>query len=167
MESGKVQAIVDWPQPKSLVEVQSFLGLCNYYRKFIVRFSELAAPLTALTRKDVVFNFDDNANRSFTLLKQALSSAPCLKLFDRSLPTRIVCDASDFCVGSILEQRVEDMWHPVEFFSKRLSSAERNYCATEREFVAIKMSLERWRHHLIGMKFTVLSDHAALTYLTK
>lgn len=80
----------------------------------------------------------------------------------------MICDASDFCVGSILEQRSADgMWHPVEFFSKRLSSAERGYSATEREFVAIKMSLERWRHFLIGVSFTILSDHAALTYLTK
>jgi hypothetical protein len=62
---------------------------------------------------------------------------------------------------------VDGFWHPVEFFSKRLSSAERNYSATEREFVAIKMSLERWRHFLIGVQFEVLSDHAALTYLTK
>jgi hypothetical protein len=65
-------------------------------------------------------------------------------------------------VGSILEQRHSDGWHPVEFFSKRLSSAERNYSATEREFVAIKLSLERWRHFLVGKKFQVLSDHAAL-----
>lgn len=96
-----------------------------------------------------------------------LASAPCLKLFDRSRETRIICDASDFCVGSILEQKVEDMWHPVEFFSKRLTSAERGYSATEREFVAIKMSLERWRHYLVGISFIILSDHAALTYLTK
>lgn len=65
VESGKVQAIVDWPPPKSLVEVQSFLGLCNYYRKFIVRFSELAAPLTALTRKDVDFKFGEAENNAF------------------------------------------------------------------------------------------------------
>ena len=62
---------------------------------------------------------------------------------------------------------MDDMWHPVEFFSKRLTSAERGYSATEREFVAIKMCLERWRHFLIGVPFVVLSDHAALTYLTK
>ena len=60
VEAGKIKAIVDWPEPKSLVEVQSFLGLCNYYRKFIVRFSELATPLTLLTRKGVDFNFGDD-----------------------------------------------------------------------------------------------------------
>ncbi len=58
------------------------------------------------------------------------------------------------------------MWHPVEFLSKRLTSAERGYSATEREFIAIKLCLERWRHFLVGIRFTILSDHAALTYLT-
>ncbi len=62
---------------------------------------------------------------------------------------------------------MDGAWHPVEFFSKRLNQAERNYSATEREFVAIKLSLERWRHFLIGRHFVVLTDHAALTYLTK
>ena len=101
------------------------------------------------------------------MLKQCLASAPCLKIFNKELKTRIVCDASDYCIGGILEQYVDNMWHPVEFFSKRLTSAERGYSATEREFVAIKMCLERWRHFLIGIHFNVLSDHAALTYLTK
>ena len=101
------------------------------------------------------------------MLKNALCSAPVLKLFDPKLEVRVICDASDFCVGSVLEQCVEGAWHPVEFFSKRLNQAERNYSATEREFVAIKLSLERWRHFLIGRHVLVLTDHAALTYLTK
>lgn len=96
------------------------------------------------------------------MLKTCLADAPVLKLFDFDLDTRIICDASAFCIGSILEQHHDDGWHPVEFFSKRLSSAERNYSATEREFVAIKQSLERWRHFLVGKRFKVLSDHAAL-----
>lgn len=67
-------------------------------------------------------------------------------MFDPELSTRVVCDASNFCVGSVLEQKHPDnKWHPVEYYSKRLSSAERNYSATDREFVAIRLSLERWR----------------------
>jgi hypothetical protein len=98
-----------------------------------------------------------------------LCSAPVLKLFDKSLATRVVCDASNYCVGAVLEQQdaATGKWHPVEFFSKRLSSSERNYCATDREFVAIRLSLTRWRHFLIGVKFLILTDHAALTYLQK
>jgi hypothetical protein len=75
-----------------------------------------------------------------------------LKLFDTKLKTRVVCDASSTCVGAVLEQldAVTEAWHPVEYFSKRLNSAERNYSATDREFVAIRLSLERWRHYLVG-----------------
>ena len=94
-----------------------------------------------------------------------MCAAPVLKVFDPVLPTRIICDASDFCVGSVLEQQVDSKWHPCEFFSKRLNQAERNYSATDREFAAIKMSLSRWRHFLMGIKFLILTDHAALTHL--
>ena len=99
------------------------------------------------------------------MLKQLLCTAPVLKVFDPTLPTRVVCDASNFCVGSILEQQVDGVWKTVEFYSKRLSSSERNYSATDREFVAIIQSLTRWRHFLVGVQFTLLTDHAALTYL--
>ena len=77
------------------------------------------------------------------------------------------CDASNVCCGAVLEQcdPVSGAWHPIEYFSKRLSSADRNYSATDREFVAIRLALERWRHFLIGQHFKILTDHAALTYL--
>ena len=79
----------------------------------------------------------------------------------------VVCDASSTCVGDVLEQcdATTGAWHPVEYYSKRLSGAERNYSATDREFVAIRQSLSRWRHYLVGKHFVILTDHAALTYL--
>ncbi len=74
------------------------------------------------------------------MLKKLLCSAPVLRVFNYSLPTRVVCDASNFCVGGVLEQQDVNTkhWHPVEYYSKRLSSAERNYSATDREYVAIR-----------------------------
>ena len=88
-------------------------------------------------------------------------------MFDSSLETRVVCDASNFCVGGVLEQKCAGTgkWHPVEYYSKRLSSSERNYSATDREYVAIRQCLERWRHFLVGTKFLILTDHVALTYI--
>lgn len=103
VEQGKISAVKDWPEPTNITQVQSFLGLCNYYRKFILRFSEIASPLTYLTRKNVNFEFGDTQRHAFSLLKQCLADAPVLKLFDFDLETRIICDASAFCVGSILE----------------------------------------------------------------
>lgn len=88
-----------------------------------------------------------------------------LKVFDPKLPTRVVCDASNFCVGAVLEQAHDGTFHPVEYYSKRLSGSERNYSATDREFVAIRLALDRWRHLLMGISFKLLTDHAALTYL--
>lgn len=94
-----------------------------------------------------------------------MCNAPVLKVFNPALPTRVVCDASQFCVGAVLEQQIDAKWYPVEYYSKRLSKAERNYSATDREFVAIRLSLDRWRQFLVGIKFLLLTDHAALTYL--
>ena len=89
-----------------------------------------------------------------------------LKTFNADLDTRVVCDASNYCIGGVLEQRhPSGSWHPVEYYSKRLSAAERNYSATDREYVAIRSCLERWRHFLIGVHFKILTDHVALTYI--
>ena len=89
-----------------------------------------------------------------------------LKTFNADLDIRVVCDASNYCIGGVLEQRhPSGSWHPVEYYSKRLSAAERNYSATDREYVAIRSCLERWRHFLIGVHFKILTDHVALTYI--
>ena len=78
----------------------------------------------------------------------------------------MVCDASNFCIGGVLEQQDSNgAWHPVEYYSKRLSAAERNYSATDREYVAISQCLERWRHFLVGIRILILTDHVALTYI--
>lgn len=141
------------------------MGLANYYRKFVYKFGEIARPLTSLTRKNVVFSWTNAQQKAFDTLKQLLCNAPVLKVFDPLLETRIICDASDYAIGSVLEQLHESDWHPVEYISKSLSSAEVNYSATEREFVAIRYSLEKWHHLLINRKFKIYTDHAALTYL--
>ncbi len=94
-------------------------------------------------------------------------SAPLLKVFDPSHKVRLITDASDYCIGAVLEQSADEgkTWNPVEFGSKRLSQAEQNYSATEREFLAIVYSLQRWRHFIVGRPCVVLTDHAALTHL--
>ena len=114
----------------------------------------------------MIFNWTDVQQKAFDKLKHFLCNAPVLKVFDTELPTRIICDASDYAIGSVLEQQhLNGAWHPVEFMSKSLNSAERNYSATDREFVAIRYSLERWQHLLANRKIVIYTDHAALTYL--
>lgn len=139
MESGKIDVIKQWPQPQNVTHVQQFLGLCNYYRRFILRFSEVASPLTLLTRKAQQFVWGKAQQDAFDLLKTLLCSAPILKVFNYASPTRVVCDASAYCIGGVLEQQdSKGSWHPVEYYSKRLSVSERNYSATDREYVAIR-----------------------------
>lgn len=79
------------------------MGLANYYRKFVFKFSDIALPLTSLTRKNVLFSWTSLQQRAFDTLKRLLCNAPILKVFDSSLPTRIICDASDYAIGSVLE----------------------------------------------------------------
>lgn len=142
------------------------MGLCNYYRRFVKGFASFARPLTDLTRKGVIFRWTNECQSSFEKLKGFLTSAPCLSLFSTDRKTRVVCDASQYAVGAVLEQlHDDDQWHPTEFFSKRLNSAQCNYSATEREMLAVIMALERWRQYLVGIEFTVLTDHASLVYL--
>ena len=100
------------------------MGMCIYYRKFIWNFATIASPLTNLTRKSVPFVWSSAEQSAFAELKRLLVAAPCLGIFDYDLQTRLVCNASDSCIGSVLEQlQHDDYWHPVEFFSKRMDSA--------------------------------------------
>ena len=157
MSQDKVAAVQDWPTPRSVRNVQSFLGLYNYYRRFIRAFAKIAQPLMDLTRKEVLFNWTQKCNIAFNDLKQRLTSTPILQVFDPALDTEVWCDASAFAVRATLVQCAPDrkQWLPVEFMSKRLSAAECNYNATEREFVVLRSALERWRHYLLGRRFVV------------
>ena len=102
------------------------MGLCNYYRKFIKGFANLAKPLTDLTKKGIKFEWTPQVQAAFELLKSKLTCAPCLKMFERKLKTRVVCDASDSCCGGMLEQLypADEQRHPCQFFSKKLTAPE-------------------------------------------
>ena len=104
MQQAKIDAIQSWPEPSALVELQQFLGLCNYYRKFIKGYAKVAAPLTELLRHATArFEFSADACSALGALKAALCSAPVLRLFDPMLQSRVLSDASDLACGAILE----------------------------------------------------------------
>ena len=102
MDPAKVVAILDWPTPKNLKEVQSFLGFSNFYRKFILHYSSLTSPLTSLTRKGVRFLWSPAADAAFRQLQQSFTSAPVLQHFQPDLLITVEADASDFALGCIL-----------------------------------------------------------------
>ena len=139
MDPAKVSSVLDWPVPKSVKEVQSFLGFANFYRKFILSFSEIASPLTNLTRKHTKkFTWTEQANVAFRQLQQAFTSAPILRHFQPDLPITIEADASDFALGCILSQPGPDGdLHPVCFYSRNFSPGELNYPIYDKELLAV------------------------------
>jgi RNase H-like domain found in reverse transcriptase len=139
MQPDKVAAIQDWPTPSCKLELQAFLGLANYYRRFIANFSAVVASLTDATRgekKD--FDWGSRQEVALAKIKEAFTTAPVLRLPDPSKPFLVTTDASDFGIGGVLEQEWHDGTHPVAYvLRKLLSDPERNYPTHDREFLAI------------------------------
>ncbi|KAI2646401.1 Transposon Tf2-6 polyprotein [Labeo rohita] len=169
MDPEKIKAVVDWPSPDSRKALQRFLGFANFYRRFIRNYSQLAAPLTALTSPRTAFRWSDAAEAAFANLKRRFVSAPILVTPDPSRQFVVEVDASEVGVGAVLSQRSpsDDKMHPCAFFSHRLSSAESNYDIGNRELLAVKLALEEWRHWLegSGVPFMVWTDHKNLEYI--
>ncbi|RVE76234.1 hypothetical protein OJAV_G00009200 [Oryzias javanicus] len=169
MDRSKVEAVLSWPVPVSRKHLQRFLGFANFYRKFIKGFSKIAAPLHSLTSTKRRFVWTSEADESFKTLKDRFSSAPVLLIPNEEKQFILEVDASDHGVGAVLSQRSDEdnKVHPCAFFSRRLSSAERNYDVGDRELLSIKLAFEEWRHWLEGAKhpFAVFTDHKNLEYL--
>ena len=167
VSGDKVQAIQDWPVPTNTTEVRGFLGLSNFYRRFVRNYSRVALPLTELTRDTAGWRWGEEEQTSFDALKQALMSPPVLIVPDQSLPFVLSTDACKYAIGGVLEQdRGEgNGLQPVAFFSAKLSPAERNYDVREIEFYAIVRSCQEFRPYLHSeIPFTLRTDHSSLTY---
>ena len=162
---SKVKAILEWPEPENVTDVRSFLGLCSFYRKFIRWFSELAAPLTDLTKKDRVFVWSDEADKAFNRLKTAMVTAPVLQLPDFNREFTVTTDASEVSVGAILQQDFGSGLQPVCYESRKLIPAETRYSAYERELLGITWAVGKWRHYLASRHFVIQTDHDSLKNL--
>ncbi len=170
MDQGKVTAVVEWPTPQTIKELQRFLGFANVSRRFIKSFSLLTAPLTTLLRgKPKSLSWSSNAHEAFDSLKTAFSMAPILRHPDPHVPFVVEVDASTTGAGAVLSQLFGEppRLQPCAYYSKKLTSVEQNYDIGNRELLAIKLALEEWRHWLEGANhpFTVITDHKNLQYL--
>jgi hypothetical protein len=151
MQKDKVKAILDWPTPKSVKDVQRFMGLANYYRRFIKDFAKTARPLHDLVRKDKEWQWTSKEQQTFNELKDKFTSVPLLVPPDMTLRFRIESDASDYATGAVLSQYCQDgNIRPVTFLSKSLNEAERNYDVHDKELLGVIRALEEWRHYLEG-----------------
>ncbi|CAM4707096.1 unnamed protein product [Lepidochelys kempii] len=165
---AKVDAIQKWPVPKSKKQVQSFLGLAGYYRRFVPHYSQIAAPLTDLTKKKQpnAVQWTGKCQKAFNKLKATLMSDPVLRAPDFDKPFLVTTDASERGVGAVLMQKGPDQeFHPVVFLSKKLSERESNWSVTEKECYAIVYALEKLRPYVWGRRFHLQTDHAALKWL--
>ena len=166
MDPAKVAAITDWPKPTKKRELQSFLGFCNFYRRFIRDFSKIARPLYNLTKQDVPWHWDTEQQQAFDKLKEQVTSAPVLAMPNDEGQWRVEADASDYALGAVLSQEQNGKWHPVAFLSKSFNDAERNYEIYDKEMLAIMTALEEWRQYLLGTRepFEIWTDHLNLMY---
>ena len=187
-DPAKIEALKSWPNPKSVKDVRSFLGFCSYYRRYVPHFADISAPLCELTQKNKQFCWDHQCQDAFNRLKQQLVDSPILAYpLDDELYI-LDTDASEFGIGAVLTQlqppseaflnKTEKLKTPMErktgkeervisFSSRTLSKAERNYCVTRKELLAVITFIKQYRHFLLGRKFLIRTDHRPLQWVFK
>jgi transposase InsO family protein len=162
-----VSAIVDLTVPTNLHELRMVTGLFNFYRSFIPKFADLAAPLDELKKQVNKYAWTEKQQTSFNLLKDALTSYPVLRLPDMNRSFTLDTDASTIGIGGILQQNdtTSNTLYVVSYFSRKLSEAERKWSVTDLEALAMRDSIRKFSRYLIGRSFVVRVDHISLTYL--
>ena len=169
MDPSKVQTIQDWPVPRKVKDIQSFLGFANFYRRFIADYSKIVVPLTRLTRKGVPWIFSDAALHSFNTLKLAFTTAPILTHWIPDKQLIVETDASDYALGAILSIQLDSgEVHPVAFHSRTFTPPELNYDTHDKELLAIFEAFRVWRHYLegSGIPVDVITDHKNHEYFS-
>jgi hypothetical protein len=161
VDPSKVEAVSKWKQPSNVSEVQSFLGMVGYYRRFIKGFSSIARPMTELLKKDNKFVWIPKCEESFQVIKKKLTTAPVLTLPDIHQSFVIFCDASRQGLGCVLMQNEK----VITYASRLLKPHEQNYPTHDLELAAIVHALKIWRHYLIGNKCHIFIDHKSLKYI--
>ena len=132
----KTKSVQEWPIPRTVTEVRSFVGLCSYFRKFISNFSTVCNPLHVLTEKGRSFNWSEECQIAFNTLKSALISAPILAFLGNG-EFILDCDASNVALGAVLSQIQDGEERVIAYYSKCFARTERNYCTTRRELLAV------------------------------
>ncbi len=165
MEPTKTTAITEWPLPQDIHELRSFIGLANYYRRYVENYAGICLPLFSLFKKGSPWLWTEAHTLAFESLKDALTRAPVLLPFNPDAQSILVTDASKFAIGAALTQQVEGTPRPVAFYSRKLLPAEVNYTTREQELLAIRDALKVWRHYLAGMPIEIHTDHESLRYI--
>ncbi|KAG6592637.1 reverse transcriptase [Phytophthora cinnamomi] len=165
----KVRVIDEWPTPSSVKELRQFLGLATYLCKYVEDYAGKIRPLSQLLKKDAVWNWTTDCQKAFDAVMRGLTDAPILAVADQDRPFHVVCDASDFAIGCALMQHDHEGRDRVVYHqSRQLKPAERNYPVHDKELLAMKYALAKFRVYLLGSRpFVVYTDHASLRTAVK
>lgn len=161
----KTAVIGNWRRPKNQKEVTSFIQTCSWYRRFIPQFAAVSKPLTELLKKNSRWEWTPTREETFNKLKELLTTPPVLRQADPTLPFVLRTDASKYALGAVLAQGTGPEERPIEYASRLLSPAERNYTTTEREALGVVWSLGKFRGYIDGNHVTLLTDHQPLKWL--
>ena len=165
-DPGKIESMEKYPRPKNEKELRRFLGMCNYYRRFIKNFALIARPLHDLTSKKLgKFEWTNIHEQAFLDLKKAMLSPPILAFPSKTGKFILYTDASDFAIGSVLCQLQDDREKIIAYASRKLSDSERRYGITKKEMLAVVFSIRQFKHYLWGVHFEIKCDHQALLYM--
>lgn len=161
----KIECMKQFPRPTSVTEMQKFLGMTNYYRRYVDQYAKIAKPLYSLCKKDNPFIWSPACEEAFCKLKEKLVTSPVLIYPDFKQTFIVTTDASEYAVGAVVSQGDIPHDRPIQYFSKTLGPAQSNYSVIEKELLAIVWAIENFRHYLYGREFLVITDHKPLIYL--
>ena len=164
--ASKVRAIADAPPPTNVSQLKSFIGMVNYYGRFLPDLATLLAPLYSLLQSSRQWSWMEPQRKAFSQAKELLTASALLTHFDPKKPVILACDASPYGVGAVISHQMDDgTEQPISFASRSLSTAERNYAQLDKEALAIIFGVKRFHQYLYGRKFVIQSDHKPLQYL--
>ena len=162
---ANIRKVMDFPVPKTLKNLRSFVGLATYYRRFVRKFSEMVRPLTELTKKAKGFKWGEAQQQAFEKIKRKLMAAPILAYPRYDHEFKLFTDASSVCIGAVLSQVLENLERVISYGSRMLNEAEQGYSTTEKECLSVVHFTTEYRHYLLGRKFDIISDHRPLQWL--
>jgi hypothetical protein len=162
-----VQALLEFPRPSDVKQLRSFLGLAGYYRRFLPHYADIAACLNNLLRKGVKFCWTEDAEVAYLDLKSRLASRPILRSPDFSIPFSLAVDASNVAIGANLFQVIDDVEHPICYFSKKLDVHQQRYSTIEKEALALVLAVRNFSVYFGSQLVTVFSDHSPLQFIQR
>ena len=161
-DPDKIAAIKEMPTPKSITDLRRFMGMANQLGKFSPRLAELGQPLRQLLSTRNAWTWGPAQDQAFSDVKEELTKPTVLAPYDPSVPTKLTSDASSFGLGAVLMQQREGEWRPVAYASRAMSETERCYAQIEKEALAITWACEKFRTYILGLTFTIETDHKPL-----